>query len=90
MISSRGLMQKLIPLLVSANYFASDANDWRGKFFPQERLGASQQTVGFLLAWLLICMTGVVGNIANAAHVIGLLVGVIFGAWPRIVRRIKP
>lgn len=34
MISSRGLMQKLIPILVTANYFASDANDWRIKFFP--------------------------------------------------------
>lgn len=35
MISSRGLMQKLVPLLVTANYFATDANDWRGKFFHQ-------------------------------------------------------
>lgn len=61
----------------------------RGKYAPQERLGAPPQTVSFMLAWLLICMTGLVGNIANAAHVIGLLVGVIFGAWPRIVRRIK-
>lgn len=35
MISSRGLMQKLVPLLVTVNYFATDANDWRGKFFHQ-------------------------------------------------------
>lgn len=34
MISSRGLMQKLIPLLVSANYFATDGNNWQGKYFP--------------------------------------------------------
>ena len=34
MISSRGLMQKLIPLLVTPNYLATDANDWRGLFWP--------------------------------------------------------
>ena len=34
MISSRGLMQKLVPLLVSANYFATDGNNWQTKFFP--------------------------------------------------------
>jgi hypothetical protein len=37
MISSRGWMQKLLPLLVSANYFASDANDWRSLYFPHIR-----------------------------------------------------
>jgi hypothetical protein len=34
MISSRGLMQKLIPLLVSANYYATDGNNWQSKYFP--------------------------------------------------------
>lgn len=61
----------------------------RGKVAPGERLGASPQTVGFMLAWLVICMTGFVGNIANAAHVVGLVVGVVYGAWPAIVRRMK-
>ncbi len=62
----------------------------KGKLQPYEGLGVSQQTVGMMLAWLVICMIGVLGiGIANAAHVIGLIVGVIFGAWPTIVRRIK-
>lgn len=61
----------------------------RGKFAPQDRLGVPQQTVGFMLAWLLICMTGFAGPIANAAHVFGLIVGAICGAWPAIVRRMK-
>lgn len=34
MISSRGMMQKLIPLLVTANYLGSDANDWRNLYYP--------------------------------------------------------
>ncbi len=37
MISSRGLMQKLLPLLVTANYLASDSNDWRNLYFPHIR-----------------------------------------------------
>jgi hypothetical protein len=53
MISSRGLMEKLLPLLVSANYFATDGNDWRDKYFPHLRewlvpfdpRGAPQQEV---------------------------------------------
>lgn len=61
----------------------------RGKVAPGERLGVNQQTVGFMLGWLVICMTGLVGPIANAAHLVGLIVGVIFGYWPKIVRRIK-
>ena len=34
MISSRGLMQKLLPLLVTPDYFANDGNDWKNLFFP--------------------------------------------------------
>jgi hypothetical protein len=37
MISSRGLMQKLLPLLVTPNYFATDGNDWRSTFLPHIR-----------------------------------------------------
>jgi hypothetical protein len=33
MVSSRGLLQKLIPLLVVPNYDATSENGWKGKFF---------------------------------------------------------
>src|SRR5579862_1397730 len=33
MVSSRGLLEKLIPLLPVPNYFATDTNNWRGLFF---------------------------------------------------------
>ncbi|MBC7526856.1 MAG: hypothetical protein H7308_04840 [Chthonomonadaceae bacterium] len=33
MISSRGLLQKLIPLLIVPNYYATPENNWRGLFF---------------------------------------------------------
>jgi len=38
-------------------------------------------TVTIMLFWLVLCMTGYVGNIANAAHVAGLVVGVVFGVF---------
>jgi GlpG protein len=38
-----------------------------------------ESTVFILLGWLLFCMTGLIGNIANAAHVMGLVVGVAWG-----------
>ncbi|WZO96207.1 rhomboid family intramembrane serine protease [Isosphaeraceae bacterium EP7] len=37
------------------------------------------QVVNIMVIWLIICMTGVVGPIANGAHVGGLLVGMVFG-----------
>jgi hypothetical protein len=34
MLSSRGLLEKLIPLLVVPNYFATDSNSWKKLFGP--------------------------------------------------------
>jgi GlpG protein len=36
-------------------------------------------SITMVLLWLALCMTGWMGPIANAAHVVGLLVGVAFG-----------
>ena len=32
-----------------------------------------------MLMWLVVCMTAGVGQIANAAHFVGLVAGVAFG-----------
>lgn len=52
-------------------------------------LFVQQSTVFLLLGWLVFCMTPVaqewVGNVANWAHAIGLLVGIIAGYWPVIL-----
>ncbi len=54
-----------------------------GLFLPQT-------TIFLLLGWLVFCMTPVSqeilqGNVANWAHAIGLLVGVIAGYWPMLL-----
>jgi len=40
--------------------------------------------VALFLIWLVICFTGLVGPIANVAHLVGLSMGMILGyavAW---------
>ncbi len=51
----------------------------RGRFNPKARLVISQTIMMWMMAWLVICFTGVVGPVANGAHVVGLAVGAIWG-----------
>ena len=53
------------------------SNDW---FMPPA-------TVTIMLLWLVLCMTGVIGAIANAAHLIGLIIGVVWGFASARLRR---
>src|SRR5579871_2956097 len=54
MVSSRGLLEKLIPVLIVPNYFATPENGWKGKFFswipkwavPWDPHGGPKQFVG--------------------------------------------
>jgi len=64
----------------------------RHKVHPQPELALPPGIVGFLLAWLFICMTGIVdllmgGRIANAAHASGLVLGMILGAGAGLINR---
>jgi len=47
----------------------------RGKFDPASGLFLHQTTVVMMLVWLVLCYTGMLGPIANAAHTVGLGVG---------------
>lgn len=52
---------------------------------PNRLTAVSPALLGFMLFWLVLCMTGVVdyfigGKVANAAHVGGLLAGCVFAA----------
>lgn len=49
---------------------------------PGAGLSINPQTVYFLLFWLVLCFTGLVGNIANTAHTAGLIVGMAIGYAP--------
>lgn len=61
----------------------------KGRYQPHLGMGVSQQTVLIMLAWLAICAVGVIPRVANTAHVVGLLSGVVFAYVPYAVKRAR-
>lgn len=57
----------------------------RGKYDRASGLFLDRQTVIMLLAWLVICYTNIMGHVANTAHLVGLIVGVIWGGLSAFV-----
>jgi GlpG protein len=60
-----------------------------GRIRPHLGVGISNQNVTIMLFWLVLCMTGLVGPVANAAHVAGLLLGVFCAYVPFFFTRIR-
>jgi GlpG protein len=58
----------------------------KSRFEPDLGLMMHPQTVAFLLAWFFLCMTGLVGPIANVAHAAGLVGGILIGYAPTLWR----
>jgi GlpG protein len=52
---------------------------FRGRFDPAFPQPIANGTVVVLLLWYLACVVGLIGNVANAAHTAGLLVGMAWG-----------
>ena len=62
----------------------------KGRYQPHLGMGVSQQTVTVMLVWLVVCMVpGFPINVANTAHVVGLLSGVAFAYVPYAVKRLR-
>ena len=53
----------------------------KGLYEPEQGMILHPNAVTFGLLWIALCMTGVFGPIANAAHVVGLIMGVAFGVF---------
>jgi len=51
----------------------------RGKFDPVSGLFLHPTTVVIMLAWFFLCLVGVIPNVANTAHAVGLAIGVAWG-----------
>jgi GlpG protein len=51
----------------------------KSKFDPTSGFLVPTQTVIIMIGWLILCFTGALGPIGNAAHVIGLIVGATWG-----------
>lgn len=52
----------------------------RGKLNPASGIGLDQRSLIFSLVWLVACFTGVLGAVANYAHLGGLVLGMALGA----------
>jgi GlpG protein len=59
----------------------------KSTFCPEPGFYTSQGTVIILIGWLFLCMTGAIGAIANIAHVVGLVVGMVVAYVPSFWRR---
>jgi GlpG protein len=57
------------------------------RFDPAAGLAVSRDTTMWMMLWLVLCMTGLVGPIANTAHIVGLLVGGAIAYVPVAFRR---
>ena len=60
----------------------------KGKFQPHLGIGVPPQTVTVMLFWLVLCMIGLVGDVANVAHVAGLLGGTRYAYVPYATKRL--
>ncbi len=49
------------------------------KFNPKFGLFLEKQVIIIVIVWYVLCFTGWVGPIANTAHTIGLVLGILFG-----------
>lgn len=59
----------------------------RGKFDRASGLYLDPTSVTILLVWLVICYMGIIGSVANTAHLAGLIVGMAWGAVSALLGR---
>jgi GlpG protein len=59
----------------------------KSRFDPTAGIYIPQNMIVMAVAWLLICMLGQTGDIANTAHLVGLAVGVVSGYAPVFFKR---
>jgi len=53
----------------------------QGKYNPRAGISLNQNITVMMLIWFIICWLGLVGNVANMAHTVGLVCGVILGLF---------
>lgn len=56
----------------------------KSDFEPESHLRIHSNSILWMLIWLFLCMVGWMGPIANAAHVAGLVFGILAGLGPHI------
>ena len=58
-------------------------------YAPEPGLRLPRDSIILMLVWLVICMTGKIGSIANTAHVAGLAVGFLIGVTAKLWKKLR-
>jgi GlpG protein len=61
----------------------------KSDYDPASDMRLPSKTIFYMVLWLVFCMSGVLGNIANAAHVVGLFAGMLVGLTPHLLADVK-
>src|SRR5581483_657033 len=61
----------------------------KGRYEPHLGLILHPQALTWAIVWFFLCMTGMVGDIANVAHAAGLLAGIVVGVAPHVWRTLR-
>lgn len=62
----------------------------RGRKDPASGVGLDPQSWIIMMIWLVLCLTGAMGRIANTAHLAGLLIGLLWGWVSAYFARCRP
>ncbi len=62
----------------------------RGKLDPASGLSLNQGVVTMMILWFFLCLTGLVGNVANTAHAAGLASGMAWGFISAKLKGLRP
>jgi GlpG protein len=62
----------------------------RGKYDRASGLYLDAQSAQWLLIWLVVCYTGLLGRVANTAHLTGLIIGVVWGRVSAYLASTRP
>jgi GlpG protein len=61
----------------------------RSQCDPASGLMLSPMTLGVMLVWFFLCLYGIIPGVANGTHTVGLVMGIIWGAFPMVKRIFK-
>ncbi len=51
----------------------------QGRYNPAAGLALHPQTVTMMIIWFFLCLSGLIGHVANTAHAVGAIVGIAWG-----------
>ncbi len=59
------------------------------RYAPESGIYLDQNTITFFVVFFFLCLTGLVGSVANGAHGGGLVIGMIIGYAPKLWQDLK-